>query len=89
MTEKQINRCHAIIHSHALAAGAGNAIPAPGLLHSPTSDGKSQTNLPESPFSRGDALKDSSPPLNSSTHQFSDGLHELKFQFSGKLQMII
>ncbi|MEI8244537.1 MAG: hypothetical protein WCI51_01835 [Lentisphaerota bacterium] len=31
MTEKQINRCHAIIHSHALAAGAGNAIPVPGL----------------------------------------------------------
>jgi len=59
---------------------------APGLLHSPTSAEKSPTSLPGSPFSRGDALKDSSPPLNLSAHQFSDGLHELKFQFSEKLQ---
>ena len=60
---------------------------APELLHSPTSAGKSPANLPGSPFYRGDALKDSSPPLNSSAHQFSAGLHELKFQFSGKLQL--
>lgn len=31
MTEKQINKCHAIIHSHALTDGVGNAIPVPGL----------------------------------------------------------
>lgn len=30
MTEAERSRCHAVIHSHALAAGAGNVIPAPG-----------------------------------------------------------
>jgi len=44
--------------------------------------------LPGSPFFRGDAPKDSSPPLNSSARLFSAGLHELKFQFLGKLQLI-
>ena len=38
-------------------------------------------------FSRGNCMKDSSPPLNSSTHQFSSVQHEIKFQFSGKLQI--
>ncbi|GAB4303660.1 MAG: hypothetical protein Kow0096_25820 [Thiohalomonadaceae bacterium] len=31
MTEDQENKCHAIIHSHAVAAAGANAIPAPGL----------------------------------------------------------
>lgn len=31
MTENQEKRCHAIIHAHALAAAAGNAVPLPGL----------------------------------------------------------
>ncbi|MDR0217201.1 MAG: hypothetical protein LBJ15_24785 [Comamonas sp.] len=31
MTNEQENKCHMIIHSHAVAAGAGNAIPVPGL----------------------------------------------------------
>ena len=31
MTEEQHKRCAAIIHSHALLCGAGNAIPIPGL----------------------------------------------------------
>lgn len=31
MTPDQENKCHAIIHAHALAAGAGNAVPVPGL----------------------------------------------------------
>ena len=31
MTEEQENKCHAIIHSHAVAAAAGNAVPVPGL----------------------------------------------------------
>lgn len=31
MTENQEKKCHAIIHSHAVAAAAGNAIPVPGL----------------------------------------------------------
>lgn len=31
MTENQETKCHAIIHSHAVAAGAGNAVPVPGL----------------------------------------------------------
>ena len=31
MTEEQKSKCHAIIHSHAVAAGAGNAVPVPGL----------------------------------------------------------
>jgi len=31
MTPAQKKKCHAIIHSHAVAAGAGNAIPVPGL----------------------------------------------------------
>jgi uncharacterized protein (DUF697 family) len=30
MTEDQLTKCHAIIHTHAAAAGAGNALPAPG-----------------------------------------------------------
>ena len=31
MTEEQRNKCHMIIHGHAVAAGAGNAVPVPGL----------------------------------------------------------
>ena len=31
MTEDQEQKCHAIIHSHAVAAAAGNAVPVPGL----------------------------------------------------------
>ena len=31
MTEEQKKKCHTIIHSHAVAAAAGNAIPVPGL----------------------------------------------------------
>jgi uncharacterized protein (DUF697 family) len=31
MTENQEKKCHAIIHMHAVAAAAGNAIPVPGL----------------------------------------------------------
>lgn len=31
MTPEIKNKCHAIIHSHAVAAAAGNAIPIPGL----------------------------------------------------------
>ncbi|MEC4718258.1 hypothetical protein RY831_03800 [Noviherbaspirillum sp. CPCC 100848] len=31
MTEDQKKKCHAIIHPHAVAAAAGNAIPVPGL----------------------------------------------------------
>ena len=31
MTEEQESKCHAIIHSHAVAAAAGNAVPVPGL----------------------------------------------------------
>ena len=31
MTEDQETKCHAIIHAHAIAAGAGNAVPVPGL----------------------------------------------------------
>lgn len=31
MTEDQEKKCHAIIHSHAVAAAAGNAVPVPGL----------------------------------------------------------
>jgi uncharacterized protein (DUF697 family) len=31
MTEDQKSKCHAIIHSHAVAAAAGNAVPVPGL----------------------------------------------------------
>lgn len=31
MNEDQKKKCHYIIHSHAIAAGAGNAIPVPGL----------------------------------------------------------
>ena len=31
MTEDQEKKCHAIIHSHAIAAAAGNAVPVPGL----------------------------------------------------------
>lgn len=31
MNEDQKKKCHYIIHSHAVAAGAGNAIPVPGL----------------------------------------------------------
>lgn len=31
MTEEERNKCHAIIHSSALAAAGGNAVPAPGL----------------------------------------------------------
>ena len=31
MTEEQKDKCHMIIHSHAVAAGAGNAVPLPGL----------------------------------------------------------
>lgn len=31
MTPAQEKKCHAIIHSHAVAAAAGNAVPVPGL----------------------------------------------------------
>jgi uncharacterized protein (DUF697 family) len=31
MTEDQKTKCHAIIHAHAVAAAAGNAVPIPGL----------------------------------------------------------
>ena len=31
MTENKMNICHGIIHSHAAACGAGNAVPVPGL----------------------------------------------------------
>lgn len=31
MTADQETKCHAIIHSHAVAAAAGNALPVPGL----------------------------------------------------------
>lgn len=31
MNEEQKKKCHYIIHSHAVAAGAGNALPVPGL----------------------------------------------------------
>ena len=31
MTEAQRTRCHAIIHTAAVAAGSGNAVPVPGL----------------------------------------------------------
>ncbi len=31
MTDDQNKKCHAIIHSHAIAAAAGNAFPVPGL----------------------------------------------------------
>ncbi len=31
MTEDQEQKCHVIIHSHAVAAAAGNAVPVPGL----------------------------------------------------------
>jgi uncharacterized protein (DUF697 family) len=31
MTNGQKKKCHAIIHSHAVAAAAGNAVPVPGL----------------------------------------------------------
>lgn len=31
MTEDQEKKCHAIIHSAAIGAGAGNAVPIPGL----------------------------------------------------------
>ena len=31
MTEDQESKCHYIIHSHAVAAAAGNAVPVPGL----------------------------------------------------------
>lgn len=31
MTEEQRSECHKIIHSMAIAAGAGNAVPVPGL----------------------------------------------------------
>lgn len=31
MNEEQKKKCHYIIHSHAIAAGAGNAVPVPGL----------------------------------------------------------
>ncbi len=31
MTNNQKNKCHAIIHSGAVAAAAGNAVPIPGL----------------------------------------------------------
>ena len=31
MTDDQESKCHAIIHSHAVAAAAGNAVPVPGL----------------------------------------------------------
>lgn len=31
MTPAQESKCHKIIHSHAVAAAAGNAVPVPGL----------------------------------------------------------
>lgn len=31
MTEDQKTKCHAIIHGHAIAAAASNAVPVPGL----------------------------------------------------------
>lgn len=31
MTDEQKTKCHAIIHSHAALAGAGNIVPVPGL----------------------------------------------------------
>lgn len=31
MNDDQKTKCHAIIHSHAVAAAAGNAVPIPGL----------------------------------------------------------
>lgn len=31
MTEDQEQKCHVIIHTHAVAAAAGNAVPIPGL----------------------------------------------------------
>lgn len=31
MTSEQEKKCHAIIHSHAVMAAAGNALPVPGL----------------------------------------------------------
>lgn len=31
MTEEQETRCHQIIHTHAVAAAAGNIVPIPGL----------------------------------------------------------
>ena len=31
MTEEQESKCHKIIHSHAVAGAAGNALPVPGL----------------------------------------------------------
>lgn len=31
MSPEQEKQCHAIIHTHAVAAGAGNAVPVPGL----------------------------------------------------------
>ena len=31
MTESQETKCHAIIHSHAAACGAGNLVPVPGV----------------------------------------------------------
>lgn len=31
MTEDQESKCHKIIHSHAVAGAAGNAVPVPGL----------------------------------------------------------
>ena len=31
MTDDQKSKCHAIIHGHAAASGAGNAIPVPGV----------------------------------------------------------
>ncbi|WP_029409307.1 hypothetical protein, partial [Treponema pedis] len=31
MTDEQEKQCHAIIHTHAVAAAAGNVIPVPGL----------------------------------------------------------
>ncbi len=31
MTSEQENKCHAIIHTAAVASGAGNAVPVPGL----------------------------------------------------------
>lgn len=31
MTNEQESKCHIIIHTHAIAAAAGNAVPVPGL----------------------------------------------------------
>ena len=31
MTEEQKSKCHAIIHTHAVACGAGNLVPIPGV----------------------------------------------------------